>query len=189
VVKSLKKIRVAIAVSGVCLLGCTYHDLNPNAIQLTTEALQGGENGTINLSSGDAFAQPIPPMLTADVINFKVGRTFFHTTWVTAPSSTQAVDGLGPLYNANSCNSCHIEDGRGRTPFSSTEQLSSVLIRISIAGEDAHGGPNPDPDLGLQLRNNSILKATPDVQVYVLYTDKIITYADGSTDTLRVPTY
>ncbi len=180
---------LAVAISNFCLPGCTYHDLNPNAIQLTNEELQGGENGTINLASGDAFAQPIPPMLTADVINFKVGRTFFHTSWITAPSSTQAVDGLGPLFNANSCNSCHIEDGRGRTPFSATEQLSSVLIRISIAGQDPHGGPNPDPDLGLQLRNNSILKATPDAQVYVIYTDKIVTYPDGSTDTLRVPAY
>jgi CxxC motif-containing protein (DUF1111 family) len=171
------------------LLGCTDHDLSPNINSLTTEELQGGENGTINLATNDAFAQPIPPMLTSDVINFKVGRSFFHTSWVTAPSSTQAVDGLGPLFNANSCNSCHVEDGRGRTPFSSAEQLSSVLIRLSMAGQDIHGGPNPDPDLGLQLRNNAILKATPDGQVFVVYTNKIVTFPDGSTDTLRVPSY
>ncbi len=180
---------LSVAVMNLYLLGCSYNDLSPNGNQLISEELQGGENGTINLASSAAFAQPIPPMATADVINFKVGRSFFHTSWVTAPSSTQAVDGLGPLLNANSCNSCHVEDGRGRTPFSSTEQLSSVLIRISIAGQDPHGGPNPDPDLGLQLRNNSILKASPDGQVYVIYTDKTVSYPDGSTDTLRVPAY
>ena len=174
------------------LSGCSKHDVNPNpgnAYELTDEPLQGGTNGTINLETDEAFAQPIPPMLTADEINFKVGRSFFHTNWVTAPASTTAVDGLGPIFNTSSCNSCHVEDGRGRTPFSASEQLTSVLMRLSIAGQDAHGGPNPDPDLGLQFRNNAILKATPDGEVYVTYTNKIVTYSDGSTDTLRVPAY
>ena len=174
------------------LSGCSKHDVHPtsgNAYELTDEALQGGVNGTINLKTGEAFAQPIPPMLTADEINFKVGRSFFHTNWVTAPASTNAVDGLGPIFNTSSCNSCHIEDGRGHTPFSESEQLTSLLIRLSINGQDAHGGPNPDPDLGLQLRNNAILKATPDGQIYVNYTDKTVTYPDSSTIVLRVPAY
>jgi len=174
------------------LEGCSKHDEKPstgNAYELTDEALEGGINGTINLETSDAFAQPIPPMLTADEINFKVGRSFFHTNWVIAPASTTAVDGLGPVFNTSSCNSCHVEDGRGRTPFSDGEQLTSVLIRLSIAGQDPHGGPNPDPDLGVQFRNNAILKATPDGEAYVTYTNRIVTYPDGSTDTLRVPTY
>jgi len=180
-----------IMISGY-LAGCSKHEVTPttnNAYALTDEELEGGQNGTINLETADAFGQPIPPMLTADEINFKVGRTFFHTNWVIAPASTTAVDGLGPIFNTSSCNSCHVEDGRGRTPFSDGEQLSSVLIRLSITGQDPHGGPNPDPDLGVQFRNNSILKATPDGQAYVTYTNKIVTYPDGSTDTLRVPTY
>lgn len=174
------------------LSGCSKHGDKADSSDpypLTDEALEGGANGTINLATSDAFAQPIPPMLTADEINFKVGRSFFHTNWVTAPSSTTAVDGLGPIFNTSSCNSCHVEDGRGRTPFSDGEQLTSVLIRLSQSGQDAHGGPNPDPDLGVQFRNNAILKADPDGQAYVTYTNKIITYPDGSTDTLRVPTY
>lgn len=173
---------------------CSKHDdipsQDPNeTMQLTDEELEGGINGSINLSTNLAFAQPLPPMLTADEINFKVGRSFFHTNWVIAPSSTQAVDGLGPLYNARSCNSCHVEDGRGRTPFSATESLSSLLIRLSVAGKDAHGGPNPDAELGLQLRNHAILQASPDGDVQVTYTNKVVTYPDGSTDTLRVPAY
>lgn len=186
---------VAVLVTGVVTIqSCSktrdssYQDPN-ETMQLTDEALQGGQNGTINLSTALAFAQPIPGLTTADEINFKVGRSFFHTSWVTAPSSTSAVDGLGPLFNAISCNSCHVEDGRGRTPFSPTESLSSVLIRLSIAGKDIHGGPNPDPELGLQLRNHSILQATPDGDVFVTYYNKIITYPDGSTDTLRNPAY
>jgi CxxC motif-containing protein (DUF1111 family) len=196
-VKTTYKKPLVIGVLAACVIfssyltACSKHDVTPTTStdQLTDEQLQGGVNGTINLATSDAFAQPIPPMLTADEINFKVGRSFFHTNWVTAPSSTTAVDGLGPLFNTSSCNSCHVEDGRGRTPFSAGEQLTSVLMRLSINGQDPHGGPNPDPDLGLQFRNASILKAAPDGQAFVTYTNKIVTYPDGSTDTLRVPTY
>ena len=179
----------SVAVLNLYLLGCTREELTLGDIQLAREELQGGENGTINLASANAFAQPIPPMLTADVIDFKVGRSFFHTAWVIAPSSTKAVDGLGPLYNARSCNSCHVGDGRGLTPSSPEEQLSSVLIRISMPGQDSHGGPNPVPDLGLQLRNAAILTAKPDAQVYATYADKTVTYPDGSAATLRTPAY
>src|SRR6185312_3083083 len=129
---------------------------DPNtSLQLTDEQLQGGQNGSIKLTTALAFAQQLQGISTEESINFKVGRSFFHTSWVTAPSSTVSVDGLGPLFNATSCNSCHVEDGRGRTPFSPLESLSSVIIRLSIQGEDAHGGPNPHPDFGLQFRNRS----------------------------------
>ncbi|MEO6851189.1 MAG: di-heme oxidoredictase family protein [Mucilaginibacter sp.] len=185
---------VALAIGIVTIQSCSKNQdslhQNPNeTMQLTDEAFQGGQNGTINLATGLSFAQPIPGLTTGNEIDFKVGRSFFHTSWVTAPSSTSAVDGLGPLFNAISCNSCHVEDGRGRTPFSPMESLSSVLIRLSIPGVGPHGGPNPDPELGFQLRNRSILQATPDGDVFVTYTDKIIPFTDGTTDTLRVPTY
>ena len=32
------------------------------------------------------------------------------------PSSTKSSDGLGPLYNARACQSCHLKDGRGHPP-------------------------------------------------------------------------
>jgi len=192
-----KKIVVIFTLSSFVVIssyiaGCSKQGPKPAATDpysLVNEPLAGGINGTVNLATAEAFAQSIPPMLTADIINFKIGRSFFHTNWVTAPSSTEAVDGLGPIFNTSSCNSCHVEDGRGRTPFSDGEQLTSVLIRLSQPGQDAHGGPNPDPDLGLQFRNNAILRASPDGQVYVTYTSKIVTYPDGTTDTLRVPAY
>jgi CxxC motif-containing protein (DUF1111 family) len=42
---------------------------------------------------------------------------------------------------------------------------------------------------GLQFRNNAILEASPDGRIYVTYADKIVSYPDGTTDTLRVPVY
>ncbi|MGO8366685.1 di-heme oxidoredictase family protein, partial [Rhizobium johnstonii] len=46
----------------------------------------------------------------------KLGNALFRKLWVSSPSSTQASDGLGTLFNARSCMSCHVNDGRGRPP-------------------------------------------------------------------------
>ena len=47
---------------------------------------------------------------------FKVGNAIFRKLWISAPSSTTSSDGLGPLYNSRSCQSCHLKDGRGHPP-------------------------------------------------------------------------
>ena len=39
---------------------------------------------------------------------------------------TTSSDGLGPLYNARACQSCHIKDGRGHLP-KDEKPLSAVL--------------------------------------------------------------
>jgi CxxC motif-containing protein (DUF1111 family) len=42
-----------------------------------------------------------------------LGRSFFKIPWVEAPAATSARDGLGPLFNANTCVSCHEHNGAG----------------------------------------------------------------------------
>lgn len=46
-------------------------------------------------------------------LDFITGKALFEKNWVPAPASTQASDGLGPYYNARSCNQCHPEGGSG----------------------------------------------------------------------------
>jgi CxxC motif-containing protein (DUF1111 family) len=61
------------------------------------------------------------PLLAADSgadnsfgsLDFATGKALFEKNWVPAPASTSASDGLGPLYNARSCNLCHPDGGRG----------------------------------------------------------------------------
>ena len=48
--------------------------------------------------------------------DFKLGDGLFRKLWVSPPSSTQASDGLGPLFNARGCQECHLKDGRGNPP-------------------------------------------------------------------------
>src|SRR5262245_1663890 len=55
------------------------------------------------------------PSLPQDIkgLDFEIGRALFDRQWAAAPSSTQAADGLGPMFNARGCNACHPGGGRG----------------------------------------------------------------------------
>ncbi len=67
--------------------------------------------------------------------DFHLGKALFEKLWVSSPSSTQASDGLGPLYNARACESCHVRDGRGRPPEGAAD-ATSMLLRLARAPRD-----------------------------------------------------
>ena len=49
-------------------------------------------------------------------------------------SSTKSVDGLGPLFNARSCQRCHLKDGRGHPPAANwpDDDAVSMFLHLSI---------------------------------------------------------
>lgn len=104
------------------------------AIALTTsfdkaersEALTGGA-GTVNRVGKNAFSHHLTNLSFEDRQNFLIGNGFFRKLWVAAPSSTVSSDGLGPLYNARACQSCHIKDGKGHLPLK--EKPLSLVIK------------------------------------------------------------
>ena len=121
-------------------------------------AAQGGD-ATVEVAGSQAFGQPLPGMSGDDQRTFAVGNSFFRDNWVTAPSSTEARDGLGPIFNAQSCSSCHFEDGRARPPEGPDDPERGLLLRISVPGEgpDARAAATPvvrrpDPGPGDQRR-------------------------------------
>lgn len=131
---------------------------------------------------------------------FKVGNAIFRKLWVAAPSSTQASDGLGPLYNARGCQNCHLKDGRGRPPSANwpDETAVSMFLRLSIPPETAderrliaeHKALNiPDPTYGGQLQNIAIHGHDGEGQMHIDYTDVPVTLSGGQTVTLRKPSY
>ena len=63
---------------------------------------------------------------------FILGRSFFTIPWVEAPSATTARDGLGPLFNANSCVSCHPSNGRGTLLSENGTPSRALVTRLSI---------------------------------------------------------
>jgi len=151
------------------------------------EELLGG-NTTVYINSVNAFGLSVPGLSDEGDAQFVIGNSFFRTNWVTGPSSTSAVDGVGPMLNARSCSGCHNLDGRG-TPPDPGGTFNSMLMRLSIPGTGTHGGPNPHPQYGDQLSNKSIAGVKPEGDVRVTYTEITGHYPDGTTYTLRKPHY
>jgi CxxC motif-containing protein (DUF1111 family) len=109
-----------------------------------------------NSASPEAFAQPMPGLSDGEREQFFRGRTLVRQSWVVAPSKDDQVDGLGPLYNRLACISCHPHNGRGKPPEEVGARMLSMLVRLSVAGRDSHGGPKPHPAYGGQLNEEGI---------------------------------
>ncbi|TJZ77360.1 di-heme oxidoreductase family protein [Chitiniphilus eburneus] len=157
------------------------------------EALPGGETATIDDHGKNAFSLPAPGLTDKQKTDFVIGNSFFKKAWVEAPSSTAARDGLGPHFIARSCGACHALDGRGAPPdFENgiqAEQPMALLIRLSIPGQDAHGGPLPEPVYGGQFNNDAIPGVAPEGQVRIRYREVAGRFADGTRYSLRQPSY
>lgn len=153
-----------------------------------------------------AYLQPVPGLTAEEKKRFREGEKVFNTFWLAVPNDliSQWWDlsrpgpgggewGLGPSFLATSCVSCHIQAGRGKAPEGEGGPLFMQSLRLSIPGEDAHGGPNPDPHYGLQMqsfdtvqRKDKSLKAG-EGEVHVSWQTESFRFADGSTVALRKP--
>jgi CxxC motif-containing protein (DUF1111 family) len=175
---------------GFALQSCSDNDDN-NYVPLTAEEgeqFSGGE-ATIFNTSEEAFGFFIPTLTFEEQSDFGVGNSFFRQSWVSAPSSTTARDGLGPFFNAHSCSSCHFKDGRGRPPLFDGEDRAGLLLRLTIDGHDANGFSLPDPIYGGQLQDHAILGQTTEGQFIITYQPITETMADGTVVTLQKPIY
>ena len=128
---------------------------------------------------------------------FKVGNGIFRKLWVSAPASTKSSDGLGPLFNARSCQRCHIKDGRGHVPAKG-EAAVSMFLRLSIPPQTgAHRkalrerrlAVIPEPTYGGQLQNLSIQGVFAEGRMAITYTTQRVRLADGIVVELRKPSY
>jgi CxxC motif-containing protein (DUF1111 family) len=152
------------------------------------DPLSGGDT-TVFMATADSFGQPARNLPLDQRTDFFVGNALFNRNWVTAPSSTVGSDGLGPVYNAASCWSCHARDGRGHPPLTPDEPFVGLLFRLSIPGTAADGGVVGDPNYGDQLNPRAILGVPPEGRPTLSYTEIPGAYGDGTPFSLRAPTY
>ena len=137
-------------------------------------------------TGAQAFAQAVPGLDTDGRRFFSVGNNFFNDNWVIAPSSTEGRDGLGPIFNAQSCSSCHFRDGRAQPPADSDDPERGLLIRISVPDGDSTA---PHPVYGDQFQDRSIPDVPVEGSVEITYDEQPGTYDDGTPYSLAVPTY
>ena len=156
------------------------------------EALSGG-HASVAQADHNAFSLPSANLTPVRRLDFSVGNSFFRAPWVIAPSTTTARDGLGPLFNTNACQNCHIKDGRGHPPAADAASAVSMLLRLSIPAEPGQEiqlqrhGVIAEPTYGGQLQDMAIPGHAPEGRIRLEWQTHRITLADGSEVELRQP--
>jgi len=159
------------------------------------ETIMTGGEGTVEQFDHNAFSLPQGNLPLTRRLDFSVGNSFFRNPWVVAPASTDARDGLGPLFNTNACQGCHIKDGRGH-PQDEQGPSVSLFLRLSVPADPERDrqwlqqhGLVPAPVYGGQLQTAAIPGMTPEADLVVTWDPVTHTLGDGTQVTLRSPSY
>ncbi|MDF1723168.1 MAG: di-heme oxidoredictase family protein [Alcanivorax sp.] len=167
-----------------CDQGPTFTEAEPG------EHLSAGD-ATVTKTDQNAFSLPLANLSPSRRLDFSVGNSFFRNPWVIGPASTDARDGLGPLFNTNACQNCHIKDGRGHPPAADAKQAVSMLVRLSVPASETddltRSGLVPEPNYGGQFQDAAIPGIEPEGRVRVSYEPVTMTFADGHQVGLRKP--
>ncbi len=106
-----------------------------------------------------ALAAAATPAL-ADALDLAAGKALFDRRWVQALASTKSADGLGPLFNAQACATCH--KGGGPARFVINEQGVGALGFVVRLGT-AEG--TVDPVYGRQIQERAVPGLIPEARV------------------------
>ncbi len=177
-----------IALTVLVFTGCEEKspDVNEPTYNIDPDEQFSGGTTTEFIASSQAFSTPAPNLSAVSLEKHLEGDFNFEQNFVKAPAEVNG--GLGPLFNNVSCINCHISDGRGRPPLDN-RTLESMLLRISVEGQNPDGGPNPVPGFGGQLQTRSIFGYQPEGEVLISHTEIAGTYPDGAPYTLLKPEY
>lgn len=174
-------------------LGLSACDDAPRFTKAEPGEARSGGAATVRKSDQNAFSLPSANLPPSRRVDFSVGNSFFRSPWVIAPSTTTARDGLGPLFNTNACQNCHIKDGRGHPPAPDATNAVSMLVRLSIPDAPPYAkvieqlGVVPEPVYGGQFQDMAVPGVAPEGKVRVDYTPVPVRFEDGTEVELRKP--
>jgi len=118
-----------------------------------------------------------------------LGHAVFNTQWVLAGTPrAERRDGLGPLFNAASCDECHNEGAHGRGPIGDGPAPLALVIQLDrpAVGE---GEPAGDPTYGHVLSPLAVPGVQPEGQGIIHFDAVKGHYPDGARWELRAPRY
>lgn len=191
---------IVLMLATAALIVRPVHGVTPSALEPGEDKPGGAATSRASTDNRNAFSQFSGNMSFSQEFDFKIGNAIFRKTWVSSPSSTKSSDGLGPLYNARSCQGCHLKDGRGHPPSANwpEDTAVSMFLRLSIPPETeeqrqalASSRVNVigEPTYGGQLQNFGIQGHRGEGQMSIDHADVNVTLAGGEIVTLRKPTY
>ena len=127
--------------------------------------------------------------------SFILGKSFFTIPWVEAPSATTARDGLGPLFSANTCISCHPKNSRSSVYNKNHNISRGYVSRLCIPSDGSkehqnmlnHYGFIPEPTYGSQISINGVYGVSFEAKPIIEYKKVLVEYPDGRKTTLQQP--
>ncbi|MGI9606888.1 MAG: di-heme oxidoredictase family protein [Acidimicrobiales bacterium] len=134
------------------------------------------------------FVAPDPALTGADLDAFFEGQAFFNEVWTAVGPTETATDGLGPLFNADSCVACHASTGRRQVPPEGALVDPGLVIRLSVAGAAPTGAPLPEPSYGHQLQDKAIGAGPAEGTAFTNYVIQRGSYPDGTEFEIIWPT-
>ncbi|OED41736.1 hypothetical protein AB833_08925 [Chromatiales bacterium (ex Bugula neritina AB1)] len=149
------------------------------------ELMQGGAGSSKNAVDQNSFSHETQTLDFESLQRFKIGNALFNKFWVSSPSSTLASDGLGPLFSARACQSCHIKDGRGQRPVG-TEKTASLVIQLKRLVDGEWVG---DPVYGSQLQTSAVPGVAAEALVRIENRSHQIKFANSTLYKLHAPEY
>ena len=209
----------AAIVISIAFLGGCHSDKKKESPDYTYVENLGGESTAVNASnSGHGFSTPMPNLTNEELETHLAGDAHFETAFTTAPNKEHPeLDGIGPVFNNQDCNSCHQRDGRPSTisvPNGQNRVLldSSAGIFLRMSNDDGQcDTPSASNNycnnvgvdgFGTQLFHRGVLKAREDwdntsdplpfvgqANVYLAYQYSTITYDDNNIVTLKKPVF
>ena len=142
-----------IATIGLLVIGlsrCHKAELTPES---GYDDRYSGGKATVFDESSHALTHSIDGMGERDQRVHELGDQAFEAKFVAPPAPV--FGGLGSIFNNVSCINCHRNDGGGFPSAGSA--TSGLLMRISQAGQDPHGGPMAIDGYGTQMQDQSVL--------------------------------
>jgi CxxC motif-containing protein (DUF1111 family) len=135
--------------------------------------------------------QPYPILDPVTAAAIDLGKSVFETQWTSAGASrSDARVGLGPLFNAASCNTCHFQGGHGEGPISDGPTPVALVIQLDSPGKDGKLLPTGDPTYGRVFTTSAIAGVMREGRVAVRYSEiRGYYYPFGPQWTMRIPHY
>lgn len=154
---------LALILSSGCILGGPPPDPASQVCGSSQgdERCSGGE-ATVFDATRSAFGFAAPLLDGQLRLEFERGRDVFRARWV---QQGGRFDGLGPTFNAASCESCHARDGRA-APFNAQNDPTPALI-MKLYEDD--GAFSPERTYGPQFNQQAVSAHTPEGSLSVAW--------------------
>ncbi|HEY7865122.1 MAG TPA: di-heme oxidoredictase family protein [Psychromonas sp.] len=177
--------------------------LSGNGFALDKNQHLSGGTASVDSKMSSAFSMHSANMSEAkNILTFNGGNKFFEEPWAQSAGSVSSQDGLGPLFNNNACQNCHVRDGRGHASQAENGQLgndfSTLLIRASKSEltkaqtariEQSLQANVGDACIGGQLQHKAVFGVTNEASQQLSYRYSRVNFSDGKAIELREPVW